>query len=447
MGKILLLILIVGTAVVSLFQSWIGVMAYYILAIMGPQYIWWWNFEGIRVSFIVGVFALSGVVLAVLTKRFDLQFLRTKLNLWIFLLYTFLLISYFLGPYVSMPERKLYDPDTVFINASKIFLFYFCAVIAINEIKKLRYLSIIFLFITVFFIYWANMQYFNENWFKFDMGRLSGPTDIRGIGLYGDENAFAMLFVTGLPFLYFIGQTLHNKWFRYVLWAIIPFGWHAVFLTGSRGGLVGLGVIVLLTAISSKRKLIAALLIPLAVFFYFWQAGDVMKERAETIVDQEGEKSLEGRLNAWEAGAKMIVNHPITGVGIVSFMSAFPDYSEDKPRVAHNTAIQFAAESGVIAGVSYVMIIIMFFISYKRIKRWCEDNRDYPDLMIIESLNSASFVSFSGLIVCSLFLSLNFHEMFFSLLIFNNSLSVICSKSQFVTQEANVLRDAEINSA
>jgi hypothetical protein len=44
----------------------------------------------------------------------------------------------------------------------------------------------------------------------------------------------------------------------------------------------------------------------------------------------------------------------------------------------------------------------------------------------INLYNKASFVSFSGLIVCSLFLSLNNYEIFFVLLIISNSLNQIC---------------------
>jgi hypothetical protein len=46
MGKVLLAILIFSAGGMALVRPWIGINSYYLLAILGPQYIWWWNFQG-----------------------------------------------------------------------------------------------------------------------------------------------------------------------------------------------------------------------------------------------------------------------------------------------------------------------------------------------------------------------------------------------------------------
>ncbi len=56
-------------------------------------------------------------------------------------------------------------------------------------------------------------------------------------------------------------------------------------------------------------------------------------------------------LTAWEGGLRMVMSHPLTGVGLSSFITALPDYIESRHMVAHNTLVQFAAESGVGAGL------------------------------------------------------------------------------------------------
>jgi len=435
MGRILLLIIIGTTGVTSLIRPYIGLLGYYLLALLGPQYIWWWNFEGLRVSFIVGLFAIVGVVLKILRSGCDFRFFKTKLNFYVLLLYSFMAISYFLGPFVSTARLKIWDPNEVFLSATKMFLFYFCATIVINDVKKLRYLGIIFIISTVYMIYWANNQYITGDWSKFNFGRLMGPRGIDGGGIYGDENAFAMLFVTGLPFIYFMGFAVNKKWLRYALWAVIPLGWHGVFLTGSRGGLIGLAVITLLSAIWSKKRLIGIMLMPLFIFAYYWQGGNVMQDRTERIPEEQGEASIDARLSAWRAGSKMIENHPITGVGLASFMSAFPYYSKSTPRIAHNTLIQFAAESGIGAGFCYLMIIITFFFRSRSIKKWSEKQTENMDTRVVIDLNTASIVSFTGLVTCSFFLSLNSYEIFFYLLIINNSLAVISSQRKLMTKK------------
>lgn len=429
MGKLLLAIIIFATVATALVRPWVGITSYYLLSILGPQYIWWWNFEGLRVSFMVAIFTFAGVAFQVLKKNYDFSFLLNRQNFWLALLWFCVALSYFFGPYVDSFNSSGLNPKQLLSLTNTIFLFYFCASLEMNELRKLRYLMIIFVASTIYLAYWANNQYFTQNWNQFNMGRLMGPSSVDGGSVYNDENTFAMLFVTGVPFIYSLGLELQRKWLRYLLWSIIPLAWHAIFLTGSRGGLLGLGVTVLLTVLLSGRKFLALPLIVLFIVFYQWQAGDVMKQRSDTIVDYEGESSAESRIIAWKGGLGMMTAHPFVGVGLGSFVTALPRFIESKPRVAHNTFIQFTAESGLGAGVAYLAIVTIFFLNSCKISARSRENENSQNIILIERYNNASSISFAGLIVCSMFLSLNNYEIFFFLLIFNNALLQICQRT------------------
>lgn len=411
----------------ALARPWVGICSYYLLAILGPQYIWWWNFDGLRPSLVAAVCTVLGILISATQGKYDCSVLLRREKLWMLMLWATIVVSYYCGPFVDMFQSTGLSPQSVFYFTNVAFVFYYFAVLEINTLNKVSFLFIIFVISTVYLVYWANSQYFSKNWAQFSMGRLRGPAAIDGGSIYGDENAFAMLFVTGLPFVYYWGSGLKLQWQKWLVWAWIPFGWHAVFLTGSRGGLVGLGVGVLATVLLSQRKIFALILIPCFVFFYQWQAGDIMGKRSKTIVEYEGEGSAEQRIAAWTGGLRMILDHPITGVGLGSFITALPYYHKTSPRVAHNTLIQFTAESGVGAGVAYVLIIFTFFRNARMIRRRygvienCDDER-------IWRYNDACVVSFSGLLVCSMFLSLNTYEIFFVLLIIGGALKRICDR-------------------
>jgi O-antigen ligase len=406
----------------------VGIASYYLLSILCPQYIWWWNFEGLRVSLLVALFTLAGVAFQVFSKKYDFGFLLNRQNSWLAVLWLCIVFSYFSGPYVDSFTFSGLGPDKILSLTNTFFLFYFCATLEMNDLRKLRYLTIIFVISTVYLIYWANVNYFTQNWSQFNLGRLMGPSSIEGGSIYSDENGFAMLFVTGLPFIYYLGWDLQRKWQRYLLWATIPLGWHSIFLTGARGGLVGLGIVVLLMMILSNRKFFAVLLLMSFVIFYQWQAGDVMKQRSQSITSYEGDSSAESRIVAWKGGLRMIVAHPLSGVGVGSFVAALPDFIDSKPKVAHNTFIQFAAESGIVAGLAYLVIVGIFFQNARKIRVWCREHEDFRETPQVRNLTDASTVSFAGLIVCSLFLSLNVYEIFFFLLIFSNALVQICQR-------------------
>jgi putative inorganic carbon (hco3(-)) transporter len=430
MGKILLLLLIICTAAYSLVQPWIGINAYYLLAILGPQYIWFWNFEGLRVSYIVAFSVLLGVATSLVLGKLDFSFLKTKLNLWVILLWMFIIMSYFFGSYVPLHKTEYgLSPHYLFSMTNKIYLFYLCATVAINDIRKLRYFVFILVVATIYMIYWANLQYFTANWDQFSMGRLKGPEAPSGDSIYRDENAFSMLFVTGIPFIYYLGFGFVKKWQRYAWWGIIIFGWHAIFLTGSRGGFLGIAITILVIIYKSKQKYFTLLLLPVFIVFFLWQGGQVMKDRSASIDNYQEDRSTEMRITAWKGGARMIVEHPFVGVGLGSFIIALPHFIESTPRVAHNTFVQFAAESGVGAGLCYIFIVLNFLRNSRIINLWYLNNElDVDYSKYVAQFNNASLSSFIGLIVCSFFLSLNSYEIFFYLIIINNCLVTLCQK-------------------
>lgn len=430
MGKLFLILMISASGICFMARPWLGIATYYLLAILGPQYIWWWIFDDLRVSYWVAIFTFIGIAVNTMKKKFDFSFLRTRQNLLLLFLWLFIVISYYFGPYVSEFNSPGLKPDQLLSITNNIFLCYFCATLLINDINKLRYLSIIIAITTVYLVYWANAQYVMANWSQFNNGRLMGPADLNGGSIYRDENAFAMLFVTGLPFVYYMGFEISKKWLRCALWCVIPFGCHAVFLTGSRGGLLGLGVVTLFCLLNSKRRLLAVPVILLLIMFYQWQAGSVMKQRGELISDYKGESSAEQRLTAWKGGLKMMEEHPLTGVGLGSFITALPLYYDTEARVAHNTLIQFTAESGFGAGLCYLIIVYTFIRNSRIISLKSREQDGQPYAQFLQNYNNASKVSFLGLIVCSLFLSLNTYEIFFFLLIFNNSLTVLSLQSK-----------------
>ena len=439
MGKLILAIIVFIIGFCSIKRPWLGIVTYYLLALLGPQYIWWWIFGDLRVTLIIAICTILGLIYKYLRKELDFEFLKNKLNFWLFLLWVSLDISYLFGPYVDHFSRGGLSPIQLFSMTNNIYCFYFVAILVVNDLKGLRYLGLIFVITTLYMVYWANTQYFTANWSMFEQGRLTGPRDVLGGAIYRDENTLALLFVTGIPFLFYFAFELLQRWQRYLLLCVIPLGWHAIFLTGSRGGLLGLGVVTVLLALKSKsnnKRLLIPLLLASFVLAFQFQGGNTMKERSEKISGYEGDKSAENRLTAWEGGLNMVMAHPVTGVGLGSFVTALPDFIESRHMVAHNTFVQFSAESGVIAGLAYLMIVWTFIKNSLLINAFCRDSSDSQEILQIERYNNASTVSFIGLIVCSLFLSLNNYEIFFFLLIFNNVLAQLCLKDTNIQSES-----------
>lgn len=189
MGKITLYTFLCFTGATALVRPWIGVVAAYLIIILEPQRIWWWNFEGLRPVYWIILPTCIGFGIAFLRKEYDLKIVKNQRNLYIFILWVFFIISYYFGAYVNVSSASRFQSvDYIFNIMNKIFVLYFIGAICIDSEKKLKCLALILIFSIIYMIYWANYQYLSGYY-----GRMRGPAG-------QDQNGFAMLLTTGLPF-------------------------------------------------------------------------------------------------------------------------------------------------------------------------------------------------------------------------------------------------------
>jgi probable O-glycosylation ligase (exosortase A-associated) len=318
----------IGTMAVSLFRPWMGIVVYYLLAIWSPISIWPWIFGQFRVSYYIALSIMVGFVWAALSGRINFSALRNRQNLFVLVLWASFIVSYFFNPYGTDTTRAgIEDPDYLVSNMSKVFLFYFVTILSIDNKQKLHFLIWVILFTAIHFTYWGNMEYLEGRMMGLHH-TLMGPGYKYVVSVWVDENTFALFFVVAIPFLYFMGNYYKNWVLKGLLWLTIPFAWHCIFLTASRGGMLGLFVVTLYIIIRSRSKLFSAVIPALLIIAIIYQSGQVLKMRAESAINVEEDASAQNRFNSWEAGIKMMLDQPITGVGIGNFTKAYPDYSD-----------------------------------------------------------------------------------------------------------------------
>lgn len=417
MGRILVLGLLGIVSLLSLIFPWIGAVTGYLFVALTPQNIWYWDFVGIRPIFWVLAAMGVGFIAGVLTRRVSLAPLKNRRNFYLLILLMFCVISYYFGPYTNVPgPYRFANPTFRLEEYYKIFVLFFIAVACIDRESRLKALYAVLVFSGIYMTYWANHQYLIGHYF----GRLNGPAGPSGGGMYEDQNSFAMLFVVLSPFIWYWGA-IQRSFLKWVIWLIIPFCWSGVFLTASRGGLLGLGVTILLIVLRSNRRILGFALIPAFIVVFFWQGGTVMLHRADRITNYHKKGSAADRLESWRAALEMIRDHPVTGVGLASYGPAFPHYSNKKPREAHDTFLQIAADNGLTAGVMYLLVVLgsisALWKNGNQMKRADPEAR----YRFMWAANEATLVGFSGLAVCSVFLSLQDFEIFYCLVAMTNA--------------------------
>jgi O-antigen ligase len=182
----------------------------------------------------------------------------------------------------------------------------------------------------------------------------------RGIFRNPNDDAYALVIL--IPLVLALANK-SGRLIRIVLWTIIPIYLLAIFLTFSRGGLIGL--FAMLGLLGWKQKsiviragMVAALLIGLVAIGTFWNrdTGSFTNIESDTTVRQ--------RLATFRAGGQMFIHNPLLGVGPGDSMVAYPLYVPKDAHcgcqdqlVVHNSFIQILAETGIAGFIPFMIFI------------------------------------------------------------------------------------------
>jgi len=421
--SILALAFVVVACLIALVLPWLGVLAYYLFSVMQMQYLWPQDFGEARVQLLITGATMVGLAGATVLKLVDWNRLRNPFSLLMFLLVIlvnmsmhFTSFSFYIDP---IEDRNIPGKLTnvqVLSVFNKTLFFYFIASLLIDSRKKLEWSIYVLAGILLFYAYWANKMYFTGEFWLFGLnGRLGGPVGSN----YFDENYLAMLYVLATPVLYYIG--IARKMFVLT--------WHALFLTSSRGGMLSLAVVciyIFFRSFDRKASISIALGLVLAVVF---QSGHLLTRVNSTIEASENlitlpEQRLDPRLISWGISTEIMREYPVFGVGVGNFIKAFPNYSDTKPHVAHNTYFQFSANCGILAGLIYLSLFIRRLPTLRR-SADLNGTRNFPRGFKRDYLDDLLNSLFLAFFMVGIFLDLMIYEIMYFIIVLSFSKYVL----------------------
>lgn len=197
-------------------------------------------------------------------------------------------------------------------------------------------------------------------------------------GVIFDSNYYALYCVTLMPALIAVALTVRQRIVQVVIYVIIGIGASAFFFAQSRAGLISALVVSLLYTIQSKSKAIKRLMLLVMVIFIIASAIPVqyMSHWFEAV-EYETYSTGTGaaRLEAWMAGVKMFMEHPLSGVGLGKFEDNASSYAigitqrRINEMYAHNSYIEIAAETGIGGLVLFVALMFCMAANLKKAVR------------------------------------------------------------------------------
>lgn len=411
-------------ALLAIVVPWAGVMAYYLFAVMQMQYLWPLEFGEGRVSLIITGATMIGLAGASALKMVDWRVLLNPYAFMMILLVAWVNLSASFTSFVTFidadatDELNVLSRNEILSTFNKIVFFFFIACLIINTRRKLVGCIYLLAFIVLFYSAWANKVYLTgEFWLFGNNGRLGGPLG----SVYFDENYLAMLFVLATPVLYYIGVSQQNFFLRYGIWFTIPLTWHALFLTGSRGGLLSLGVVCGYLFFRSFSKIASIGMIAGLVLAVVFQSGHLLTRVDSTIDAQEQleqletEEKLDPRLISWGVAAQIMQKYPVFGVGVGNFFNAFPEFSNTQPHVAHNTFFQFSANCGVLAGLIYLWFFVIRLPTLRGSAK-IQGRDDFPRGFSRDYLDDLINALYLGFFMVAIFLDLMIYEILWFLI-------------------------------
>jgi len=343
----------------SLYHPFWGILLYYSFAVLRPQYLWAWSLpEGMRWSMFAAVVVLISCVL-----NFGKLMERRRLNIVLVLMLVY-------GMWLMLSVLMAHDPQLAIswgVEYAKILLLGVIASFVIRHLWQVRIISLMIL-ITLGYIAWE-INYL----YLFD-ARL----DIFHRGFGGlDNNGAGLMLAMGVPFAYAFAVCARERWKRAVSWGVCLLMVHAVLMSYSRGAMLSLALAAIWLIIHHRPRHHAMVIAIAATLAVSVLAGKEIRERFNTTMNYQDDRSATSRFDSWAAGWRIAMENPLAGQGIRNSNLYTQNYGADRRgRTIHSQYIQIAADSGIPAMLTSACILGVSFYNIRNSRGRCLDYLD-----------------------------------------------------------------------
>jgi len=192
-------------------------------------------------------------------------------------------------------------------------------------------------------------------------------------GMYENHNDYTFIIIMVLPFAYLFLRLARTRLAKLLLLALVVACMVGVVLSLSRGGILALvleGALILGLTTTGKRRVLAIVVLALigsvAVIHQF-----TAREENQRGLYTEAD-AANSRYELWRAARSMIVARPILGIGSRRFKEFSQDYGEishdNRGKVAHNTYMEVAADTGILGFGSFMLMLRGIFRSVRGVR-------------------------------------------------------------------------------
>ncbi len=402
MRDVVLLLWFAISMPIAFFRPFYGIIVFTILAFNRTQDLCWGVARDLRLSQLIAIVTLVGFVL----NHRGRFFISDKRNWLMILLFALVGVSVYTAYYPSAAITK-------FPELGKVVLVSILTASLLTTQRRFRILMLVTS---------LSLGFYSVK------NALIGTTVNRGPGgLLQDNNDFSSALVMALPMLYYLAIDERKRWMKIFFAFASLCTVVTITLTDSRGGFLALAIVFAALVLMSRQKLLALSAAPIVVAAFLLLIPERYLERIRSIKDHD-DASSRGRLVAWENALRMIGDRPVTGVGYRNFVFVYHFYTVDKSeqrRVAHNSYLQVAAESGLPAFFVFMAIIAYTLYRLRAVRRMV---RGSPGASWIANYSKALEIAIYGYMMGAMFLNRAHFDLFYHVVAMSIGLEVLARR-------------------
>ena len=387
---IVLVVVIAGLLPVCFFRTWIGVLVWVWLAFMNPHRLTWGFANTLPFSEWVAMATLAGLVFSGDRKRF----VWTRETILLLALWAWFCVTTLTALYPEAARGQLE-------RVSKILLMAFLPIPFFQDRRRLRVLLLVVA---------GSIGYYG---LKGGIWVLQTGGENRVLGAGADtgistNNALALALNMCLPIFFYLAKEEPRRWLRHLLYAMFFVSNISVLFTYSRGGFLGLLVVLGVLFLNRKNVphiALAALLLCLLAFGF---APEKWLSRIDTIANYQQDESANARFTAWSVAFRLAMDNPITGGGfwgianLETYRRYLLDYPYDSSPDAHSIYFELLGEHGYPGLVLFAMLVLSTLFSLTQVRmrarrheelHWAANYASMLRVSIIAYLVTGAFVS------------------------------------------------------
>ena len=319
----------------------------------------------IRFEFLIGIFS----ILIVLLSSNNLNRLSAKTNPISKYYYFFIIITILSIPFSVSKSDSIY---WFIYYCKRCFILFFLVVVLLDDQTKIKN----FIWMYLIGITWLSFGAFHNYLTGSNIVIVGGVERVRGItGLLSNPNGLANTLVGALPIIYYIFVGTRNKITKLFLIASGVTSFIAIFMTGSRGGFIGLTSTLFFISLFSKNKLKNLIIATIILITSLAMIGPQLFERYSTILQLgNSDISAHSRLDGLVHGISMLIKRPLLGVGIGCYPVARKKWF-NWSLWAHNHYGQLMGELGILGTISWSLLVYHTIKSIRALRQFVIHNQ------------------------------------------------------------------------